>query len=113
MQDIIIGMLLSVGVGLVKNWRHWSKVQTAAKAIVEDTSNPINDPKEALEQAFIAVNSERIKKQAAGLGDRLELAKMRAEATRQAELADPYDVELVPRDGTEEFKSPWSDGGGK
>lgn len=104
MWEVIVGILISTGIGVARKWRHWGKVENIAHAIVKDPTNPITDPKEALEQAVIIANHAQTKKRAANLGKRLELAQQRAERIRQDEAADPHSVELIEPDGTEVFK---------
>lgn len=115
MEQFIAGILISLGIGIARRWSHWSKVERVAEAIVEDPTNPITNPREALEQAVILINQRQIEAVAPTLGKRLELAEMRAERARQDEAADPHDVELLERDGTEVFSPGWDDktrGGG-
>jgi len=115
MESFIAGILISLGIGIAKRWRHWSKVERAAEAIVNDTSNPISNPREAIEaaakQAYIEANQRHIEIVTPRLGRRLAEAEARARMAQWAEAADPHDVTIHERDGTEAFQSPWSDGG--
>lgn len=114
MESFIAGIVTSLIISLAKKWSHWNKIEDVAHAIVADQTNPINDPKAALEQAIIMLNQRQVETQVKTLGKRLELANVRAEQIRQAEAADPHDVEIIEKEHSpDEFKSPWSDGGGK
>jgi hypothetical protein len=104
MEQVIAGIVGTIIVQIARRWGADKKVQNIAKAIVEDKSNPINDPHEAIVQATIIANAERYRRAGDKLGRRLQAAELRAERTREDEAADPHDVEIIERDGTEKFK---------
>jgi gamma-glutamyl phosphate reductase len=109
-EQYIIGILTALGLQLLKHWSHWNSVKQVAKAIVEDNSNPITDPAQAIRQALIdrllQQNQKRIDQMAQDLSRMQDQAKTDEAAAieRGKANADGMQINIIPPDGTEEFK---------
>lgn len=91
-----------------------AKAKKRAIEILQDESDPITSPKDALQKAFYELFQKRMDADVAEIEQLQREGAIQARA-RAAQLAadkaagNVPDVTVVPRDGTEEFRSPWKD----
>jgi hypothetical protein len=111
---IILGKIIALlGVKYFGAARSKRIVETAGK-ILGDPKNPITDVRKAVEQALIAEEFKSMDSAVAELEHQQRAGELRIRAAEERarqdarELGTP-NVTIVPRDGSEEFRSPWDE----
>jgi len=115
MEHLIIGMLVSLGLGYLrgrsKDSRAERDIKDAAHAIIEDKTDPITDPKDAIAKAAVqlvlAERQKDLERMAAELDAERADQKRDAEAAlaRGREIGKGLDVTIVkPDPKPEDFK---------
>jgi hypothetical protein len=109
MTDVLIAMLSTLAGVFINTHVKNAKAKKAAKSILEAVDNNITDPTVAMREAWVQANAALIKAGAAQLAAQVEANKIRVAASGiRAKLdATGIDAEVIPRDGTEEFKPGW------
>jgi len=111
MTDLLVQYVLmpAVGYALARIFgpKAWSAIQKHARQIMADPGDPITSPRDALKKALDIAYQEYMDHGVA------ELERLQAEGKLAAQAAEArgnhLDTTIVPRDGTEEFRSPWKD----
>lgn len=109
MTEVLITLISTIAGIYVNKHVQNRNVKAAAKQMLEAVDNNITDPTVALREAWVQANSVYIKAAAAKLTAQAEAGKIRIAASEALakENARGIDAEIIPRDGTEEFKQGW------
>jgi hypothetical protein len=108
-QEILTVLATAVVVPLFRDkLKKWG-AEKVARAILEDASNDITDPAQALREAWVLANDPHIRAAGERLAVEQQNGKLRiASATAIGKAnGQGIDATIVPRDGSETFKPGW------
>lgn len=103
--------------GLMVKWlgaAAWARAKKRAIAILGDKNDPITSPRDAVKKAVQELFFERMERDIADIErmqseGKVNVEAIEAQARADREAGNVPQVTIVPRDGTEEFRSPWKD----